>query len=94
MNSVMMLSNRSGGGNGVAAYSSWDAIWEDSTSDPGAVAVAILSGFWAFGGWNYLNFLTGELKVFDLDVGACYIFFFCVGEYLDKFDCPFCRSIG
>jgi len=40
----------------------FDSVWEDSVTEPGAVAVAILSGFWAFGGWNYLNFLTGEMK--------------------------------
>nr|KAG5701761.1 hypothetical protein BaRGS_000751 [Batillaria attramentaria] len=27
----------------------------------GAIAVAFYSGFWAFGGWNYLNFLTDEV---------------------------------
>jgi len=39
-----------------------DNVWEDSTTDPGSIAIGILSGFWAFGGWNYLNFLTGELQ--------------------------------
>ena len=46
----------------VDVFGSWDRLWEDSSTDPSAIAVAILSGFWAFGGWNYLNFLTGELK--------------------------------
>jgi len=39
-----------------------DNVWEDSATDPGSIAIGILSGFWAFGGWNYLNFLTGELQ--------------------------------
>jgi len=40
----------------------FDNVWEDSATDPGSIAIGILSGFWAFGGWNYLNFLTGELQ--------------------------------
>nr|CAH8851285.1 unnamed protein product [Trichobilharzia regenti] len=36
--------------------------FEDSETSPGALALAFYQGFWAFAGWNYLNFLTGEVK--------------------------------
>ncbi|CAH8861382.1 unnamed protein product [Trichobilharzia szidati] len=36
--------------------------FEDSETSPGALALAFYQGFWAFSGWNYLNFLTGEVK--------------------------------
>ncbi|KAF6774628.1 hypothetical protein AHF37_05659 [Paragonimus kellicotti] len=36
--------------------------FEDSAINPGALANAFYQGFWAFAGWNYLNFLTGEMK--------------------------------
>ncbi|KAF5402055.1 Large neutral amino acids transporter small [Paragonimus heterotremus] len=36
--------------------------FEDSAVNPGALANAFYQGFWAFAGWNYLNFLTGEMK--------------------------------
>ncbi|KAK7097442.1 large neutral amino acids transporter small subunit 1-like [Littorina saxatilis] len=35
--------------------------FEGSDYSGGAIAVAFYSGFWAFGGWNYLNFLTAEV---------------------------------
>ncbi|KAF8564870.1 hypothetical protein P879_04739 [Paragonimus westermani] len=36
--------------------------FEDSALNTGAVANAFYQGFWAFAGWNCLNFLTGEMK--------------------------------
>ncbi|KAL4230205.1 hypothetical protein ACF0H5_010590 [Mactra antiquata] len=33
----------------------------DSDYSAGSIAIAFYSGFWAFGGWSYLNFLTDEL---------------------------------
>ncbi|KAH3842181.1 large neutral amino acids transporter small subunit 1-like [Dreissena polymorpha] len=33
----------------------------DSDFSAGSIAIAFYSGFWAFGGWSYLNFLTEEL---------------------------------
>ncbi|XP_033742944.1 cystine/glutamate transporter-like [Pecten maximus] len=33
----------------------------DSDYSAGAIAISFYSGFWAFGGWSYLNFLTDEL---------------------------------
>ncbi|XP_076447036.1 large neutral amino acids transporter small subunit 1-like [Babylonia areolata] len=35
--------------------------FEGSDYSGGAIAIAFYSGFWAFGGWNYLNFLTSEV---------------------------------
>ncbi|VDH88873.1 solute carrier family 7 (L-type amino acid transporter), member 5 [Mytilus galloprovincialis] len=35
--------------------------FEGSDYSAGAIAISFYSGFWAFGGWSYLNFLTDEL---------------------------------
>ncbi|KAF7233581.1 hypothetical protein EG68_10521 [Paragonimus skrjabini miyazakii] len=42
--------------------SSFRDSFEDSATNPGALANGFYQGFWAFAGWNYLNFLTGEMK--------------------------------
>ncbi|KAG5445345.1 Large neutral amino acids transporter small subunit 2 [Clonorchis sinensis] len=42
--------------------SSFQDPFEDSATSPGALASAFYQGFWSFAGWNYLNFLTGEMK--------------------------------
>ncbi|VUZ45153.1 unnamed protein product [Hymenolepis diminuta] len=36
--------------------------FEDSRYSPGELALSFYQGFWAFSGWNYLNFLTEEIK--------------------------------
>lgn len=37
-------------------------FWEGSVTDPGRIAVAFYSGIFSYSGWNYLNFMTEELK--------------------------------
>lgn len=34
----------------------------DGKYEPDAIAVAFYSGLFAFGGWNFLNFVTEELQ--------------------------------
>ncbi|KAK7864127.1 hypothetical protein R5R35_007645 [Gryllus longicercus] len=36
--------------------------FENTTTDPGKIAVAVYSGIFSYSGWNYLNFMTEELK--------------------------------
>ncbi len=36
--------------------------WEGSARDPGQIAVSFYSGIYSYAGWNYLNFMTEELK--------------------------------
>lgn len=36
--------------------------FENTNSDPGKIAVAFYSGIFSYSGWNYLNFMTEELK--------------------------------
>ncbi|KAG8229592.1 hypothetical protein J437_LFUL002315 [Ladona fulva] len=40
----------------------FEGIFEGSTSDPGKIAVSFYSGIFSYAGWNYLNFMTEELK--------------------------------
>ncbi|XP_063226905.1 Y+L amino acid transporter 2 isoform X1 [Bacillus rossius redtenbacheri] len=42
--------------------SNFDRPFEGGSSDPGKIAVAIYSGIFSYSGWNYLNFMTEELK--------------------------------
>ncbi|KAF3931576.1 hypothetical protein ABW19_dt0209227 [Dactylella cylindrospora] len=36
--------------------------FKGSSSDPGAYAVALYAGLWAFDGWDNVNYITGEMK--------------------------------
>ncbi|KAI8799094.1 large neutral amino acids transporter small subunit 1 [Biomphalaria glabrata] len=40
---------------------SFEDTFEDSEYSAGAIALSFYSGFWAYSGWSYLNFLTEEL---------------------------------
>ncbi|XP_036143679.1 large neutral amino acids transporter small subunit 2 isoform X3 [Monomorium pharaonis] len=51
----------------IAALSIWhtenfENIFENTNTDPGKIAVAFYSGIFSYSGWNYLNFMTEELK--------------------------------
>ncbi|GAA47162.1 Y+L amino acid transporter 1 [Clonorchis sinensis] len=41
---------------------SFNDSFENSATSPGALASAFYQGFWSYAAWNYLNFLTGEMK--------------------------------
>lgn len=41
---------------------SFENSFEGSATEPGAYAVAFYSGFFSYAGWNYLNFVTEEIK--------------------------------
>ncbi|KAK3578987.1 hypothetical protein CHS0354_034783 [Potamilus streckersoni] len=41
---------------------SFEAPFENSQKEPGKVALAFYSGLFSYSGWNYLNFVTEELK--------------------------------
>jgi len=36
--------------------------WEGTVTDPGQIAVSFYQGIFSYAGWNYLNFMTEELK--------------------------------
>ncbi|XP_011496655.1 PREDICTED: Y+L amino acid transporter 2 [Ceratosolen solmsi marchali] len=40
----------------------FENAFEDTNTDPGKIAVAFYSGIFSYSGWNYLNFMTEELK--------------------------------
>nr|CDS32540.1 Large neutral amino acids transporter small [Hymenolepis microstoma] len=41
---------------------SFHNAFDGSNYSPGYLALAFYQGFWAFGGWNYLNFLVEEMR--------------------------------
>ncbi|KHJ45525.1 putative Asc-type amino acid transporter 1 [Trichuris suis] len=47
---------------GEPYVSNLSSPWEGATSDIGKISMALYSGLWAFNGWNYLNFITEELR--------------------------------
>ncbi|XP_048243853.1 large neutral amino acids transporter small subunit 2-like [Haliotis rufescens] len=46
---------------GKGETAQFENSFEGSDYSAGAIAVGFYSGFWAFGGWNYLNFLCDEV---------------------------------
>uniref|UniRef100_A0A5S6Q2A1 Amino acid permease/ SLC12A domain-containing protein n=2 Tax=Trichuris muris TaxID=70415 RepID=A0A5S6Q2A1_TRIMR len=47
---------------GEPYVSNLSSPWEGATSDVGKISMALYSGLYAFNGWNYLNFITEELR--------------------------------
>lgn len=43
-------------------YENFDEPFANSETDPGKLSVAFYSGIFSYAGWNYLNFMTEELK--------------------------------
>jgi len=43
-------------------YENFSNPWENTQTDPGSIAVSFYSGIFSYAGWNYLNFMTEELK--------------------------------
>lgn len=41
---------------------SGEKLFSNTNGEPGKIAVAIYSGIFSYSGWNYLNFMTEELK--------------------------------
>lgn len=43
-------------------FEQWEEPFEHSKTSPGYIALAFYSGLFSYSGWNYLNFVTEELK--------------------------------
>ncbi|XP_016663191.1 Y+L amino acid transporter 2-like [Acyrthosiphon pisum] len=43
-------------------FSKFTNPWQGSVTDPGKLAVSVYSGIFSYSGWNFLNFMTEELK--------------------------------
>jgi len=39
-----------------------EKVWQNTATEPGKIAVSFYSGIFSYCGWNYLNFMTEELK--------------------------------
>lgn len=46
----------------VGGTSNFDHPFEGTDTDPGKIAVAFYAGIFSYSGWNYLNFMTEELR--------------------------------
>lgn len=46
---------------GQGKVENFNKAFDGSDFSAGAIAISFYSGFWAFGGWSYLNFLTDEV---------------------------------
>lgn len=47
---------------GEGHFQHWEEPFEYSKTSPGFIALAFYSGLFSYSGWNYLNFVTEELK--------------------------------
>lgn len=45
----------------ISETNNFDNAWE-GVYEPTNICYAFMQGLFAFGGWNYLNFVTGELQ--------------------------------
>eukprot|EP00095_Tigriopus_kingsejongensis_P011978 maker-scaffold1489_size38734-snap-gene-0.9 protein:Tk11978 transcript:maker-scaffold1489_size38734-snap-gene-0.9-mRNA-1 annotation:"y+l amino acid transporter 2" len=43
-------------------YSKFDNAFANTETEPGKIAVSFYSGIYSYAGWNYLNFMTEELR--------------------------------
>ena len=46
----------------VGGYKNFDNAFAYSETEPGKICLAFYSGIYSYAGWNYLNFMTEELK--------------------------------
>ena len=43
-------------------FENFENAFDNSETEPGRIALAFYSGIYSYAGWNYLNFMTEELK--------------------------------
>ena len=43
-------------------FENFENSFDNSETEPGRIALAFYSGIYSYAGWNYLNFMTEELK--------------------------------
>lgn len=46
----------------IGHYENFEGAFENTQTDPGKLSVAFYSGIFSYAGWNYLNFMTEELR--------------------------------
>ncbi|XP_033122751.1 large neutral amino acids transporter small subunit 2-like [Anneissia japonica] len=46
----------------IGNIENFEGSFDNTITDPGKIALAIYGGLFAYGGWNYLNYVTEELK--------------------------------
>lgn len=47
---------------GMGHVENFENAFENTETDPGKLSIAFYSGIFSYAGWNYLNFMTEELK--------------------------------
>lgn len=52
----------------IHAFSSLSSLFEGSATSPGAYALALYSGLWAFDGWDQTSYVAGEMKNVNRDL--------------------------
>ena len=46
----------------IGGYKKFDNAFAYSETEPGKICLAFYSGIYSYAGWNYLNFMTEELR--------------------------------